>query len=226
MRRNASPLRWCFTLLLLAGLFFGAAGQSLAREDVNVPRAMVGTPQFNASLLKENSVMESPLQAVDELNIAISEFRFLGPEGGNDEFIELFNPSHAPIVVSGWKIMGSNSSGSTDLRATIGATLGNVALQPGQHYLLVNASADAGLLALKDETYSSGITEDGGIALTLADGTTIIDAVGLSAGSAYQEGATLDPLSGTADQSYERKTAGNAGNCNDTNNNVDDFVWN
>jgi hypothetical protein len=33
MQRNVSPLRWLLTILLLAGLFFSAAGQSLAREE-------------------------------------------------------------------------------------------------------------------------------------------------------------------------------------------------
>jgi hypothetical protein len=70
-----------------------------------------------------------------------------------------------------------------------------------------------------DATYSSGITPDGGIALTLPDNATIVDAVGLSSGSTYKEGTPLAQLS-TSNQSYERK----AGGCTDTNNNAADFV--
>ena len=80
------------------------------------------------------------------------------------------------------------------------------------------------MVALADATYSTGIADDGGIALL--SGVNVIDAVGMSSGSAYKEGTTLSPLSGTADQSYERKTSGNVSNCNDTNNNAADFMWN
>ena len=151
-------------------------------------------------------------------DVVISEFRFLGPAGGNDEFIELYNPRNFAVDLNGLRIMGSNDTGGTSSRAT----LGNIMLLPGQKYLLVNSGASAGLLALQDATYGSGITDNGGIAVTLADQTTIIDAVGLSAGSAYKEGTTLAPLSGTANQSYERRDNG----CTDTNNNVADFLLN
>jgi len=188
---------------MLAGLFFGAAGRSLARE--------------------EEAPSPAPLQAVDELNIVISEFRFLGPEGGNDEFIELFNRSGRPININGWKIMGASSDSNGSNRKTITYAPD---LEPGQHYLLVNEKASAGLISLKDDTYKTGITEDGGIALTLADETTIIDQVGLSVGTVYKEGTPLTPLKGTANQSYERKNAGNIYNCADTDNNTADFVRN
>ncbi len=163
-----------------------------------------------------------PLGAVDKLDIVISEFRFVGPEGANDEFIELYNPTNELKNLNTLKIMGSNASGTTSLRAT----LGNIDLQPGQYYLLVNSSASASLLTLADLTYPTNFTEDGGLALTLTDQTTIIDAVGLSTGSAYKEGTPLSSLSGSANQSYERKTGGNAGNCKDTDNNAADFTWN
>ena len=65
MRRNVSPARWMLTLLLLAGLFFGAAGQSLARMEA-APRAIVSPG-----------------------DVVISEFRTRGPAGVYDEFIEL-----------------------------------------------------------------------------------------------------------------------------------------
>jgi hypothetical protein len=169
-----------------------------------------------APTLMDKPVSAAPMAAVSLGDVVISEFRFLGPAGGNDEFIELHNPKNVPVNLSGLEIMGSNNTGGTSLRAT----LGSVTLQAGQYYLLVNTGASAGLLALQNATYSTGITEDGGIALI--DGTTTIDAVGLSIGSAYQEGITLAPLSGTANQSYERKNSG----CTDTDDNSADFVWN
>ncbi len=152
-------------------------------------------------------------------SIVISEFRTVGPAGASDEFIELYNPTAAPVTISGWKIMGSSSGGSISSRATLGA----VTLQPGQYYLLVNSGASSALLALADATYASGIANDGGIALTLSDQTTVIDQVGMSAGSAYKEGVFLTPLTTNTNQSYERKLGGAADSCEDLNDNSADF---
>ncbi len=66
------------------------------------------------------------------------------------------------------------------------------------------------------------ITNNGGIAL-LTSNNTIVDEVGMDAGSAYQEGTTLPPFSGTSDQSYERKLGGASDSCVDTNDNASDF---
>src|SRR5215471_15031349 len=46
-------------------------------------------------------------------SIVISEFRVRGPNGGSDEFIELYNLSSAPVNIGGWKIKGSNNAGTT-----------------------------------------------------------------------------------------------------------------
>jgi hypothetical protein len=218
MARQSIIFRWTLTLLMLSALMFGALGQSLTRVDA--------APQPQAQLPAQNqvSVQPAPMAAPDAHNIVISEFRFLGPGGADDEFIELYNPSSpsdAPIDLTNWTIWGSNNAASTGLRFTFGA----VSLPPGRHYLIVNSVADPALLALADATFPNGITADGGIALFDA-GSTLVDAVGLSAGSAYKEGTPLAPLSGTSEQSYERKTLGSVASCNDTNNNAADFMWN
>ncbi len=121
-------------------------------------------------------------------NIVISEFRVRGPSGGNDEFIELYNLSGAPVAIGGWNIRGSNNTAGVSIRATI--TAGTV-IQPGCHYLLTNAAAGGYSGAVPgNQTYTVGITDDGGIALTLPD-ATIVDAVGMSNGSAFKEGTVL-----------------------------------
>jgi hypothetical protein len=173
----------------------------------------------------EVPVQAAPLmQVATTPHIVISEFRFLGPQGGNDEFIELYNATGSSVDISGWKIMGSNNAGSTSARATIPAS---TALVAGQYYLVANTASNGySGTSTPDLSYTSSITDDGGVALTLANGTTIIDAAGLSSGSAYKEGTPLIPLSGTANQSYERRVAGSAGNCSDTDNNVADFLLN
>ncbi len=50
-----------------------------------------------------------------------SEFRVRGPQGGNDELIELYNMATAPIEIGGWKVKGSNATGATTGPASIPA---------------------------------------------------------------------------------------------------------
>src|SRR5574341_1906718 len=73
--------------------------------------------------------------------VVIGEFRVRGPNGGSDEFVELFNLSPSPVNVGGWKIKGSNNAGTTSTRATI--TAGTI-LSPGCHYLVTNSSTSGG----------------------------------------------------------------------------------
>ena len=155
--------------------------------------------------------------------VVISEFRVRGPQGGNDEFIELHNVSASAVDISGWTVRGSNSSGAVSIRATVAA---GTILQPGCYYLLTNTAANGYSGAVPgNQNYSVGVTDDGGIALALPGTTvTIVDQVGMSAGSLYKEGATLANL-GTSNQnrSYERKPGGASGNAADTDNNATDF---
>jgi beta-lactamase superfamily II metal-dependent hydrolase len=153
--------------------------------------------------------------------VVISEFRFRGPGGASDEFIELYNNSDAPFGIGGYLLRGSNNAAGVTTRATIPA--GRTIPARG-HYLFVNTAASAALLALADQTYSVAITDDGGIAITLADLTTFIDQVGLSAGSAFKEGTPLASFGASnTNQGYERKAGGLQGSQQDTNNNGTDF---
>jgi len=65
----------------------------------------------------------------------VSEFRTRGPNGGNDEFVEVFNPTAVPIDVSGWKIRGSNATGAISDRVALPA---GTTLVPGCYLLIVN----------------------------------------------------------------------------------------
>ncbi len=154
--------------------------------------------------------------------LLISEFRTRGPAGAGDEFLEIYNPTTASLLIGGLRIRASNSTGTISNRVTIPA--GSV-LGPGCHYLVANGSSTgySGVVP-PDQTYGSGIVDSGGTAITGSNGTSVIDAVGMSAGSAFKEGISLTPLSGTADRSYERKPGGSLGNGIDTNDNSSDFT--
>lgn len=142
-----------------------------------------------------------PLQAAD---LSVTQFRVRGPSGGNDEFVELQNTGSAPLDVSGYKLNASNASGTTGTRLTIPA---GTTVAPGCFLLLANTAASGYSGSVTpDLKYSTGITDDGGLAL-LDNTGALIDQVGLSAGSAYKLGTPLVSLgSSNADQGYGRKT--------------------
>jgi uncharacterized protein len=58
------------------------------------------------------SLLAAAPAAAQSSTIVISEFRTRGPNGGNDEFIELRNRSAAPVDIGGYRVNGSNASGT------------------------------------------------------------------------------------------------------------------
>lgn len=185
--------------------------------------ALLGAVLILAGLLPASLASPAPAAAVST-TVVISEFRVRGPNGAADEFVELHNLSDAPVPIGGWTMRGSNSSGTTSVRATIAA---GATLNPGCFYLLGNSSTSGGPYSgsvAADQTFATGITDDGGIAIVAADGATIVDQVGMSTGSAYKEGTPLSSLGGSnLDRGYERKPGGAAGHAMDTDDNAADF---
>lgn len=155
--------------------------------------------------------------------VVISEFRTRGPNGGNDEFVEIWNTTAAAVNIGGWKLNGSNNAGTTGTRATVPA---NVMIGPGCYYLFTNA-ATAGYSGIVpgNQTYNTGFTDTGGLALLRPD-NSISDQVGMDNGSAYKEGTVLAPTALNANQSYERKPGGVSGHGIDTGDNSNDFLFN
>src|SRR5689334_16331160 len=128
--------------------------------------------------------------------------------------------SASTVSIGGWKVNGSNNAGTVSTRVTItaGTTIG-----PGCHYLVANSTAPAYSGSVTpNQTYTTGITDDGGIAL-LDGSSVIVDQVGMSTGSAYKEGTVLTPLTTNVNRGYERKPGGALGSGQDTDNNSADF---
>lgn len=160
----------------------------------------------------------SPTPPTATAPVVISEFRTRGPNGASDEFVELYNNSDVPVDIGGWKIRGSSNNGAVATRLTISAG----ASIPGRgHFLATNSSGYSGAVA-GDQSYTSGLANDGGLALAMPD-DTIVDQVGLSPGSAFREGVHLVPLASDANQSYERRPGGAIGSTQDTDDNLADF---
>lgn len=155
--------------------------------------------------------------SASESGVVISEFRFRGPDGGNDEFVELLNASGSAVDVSGWSLQGcASSSGSPSNRAVVpsGTTLAS-----GDHYLFTNDNGYTGQVA-GDTTYSTGISDTGGARIVDASGTAV-DGVASSDGADDQcrEGAGLNLPTSNGDNAFERKNAG----VQDTDDNAADF---
>lgn len=206
-----------------------SATSSTGSASATVKARVSGLVRISATANDGNtSVTSSPAAVTVEPGagqVVISEFRTRGPNGAADEFVEIYNPTTSAANIGGLKIRASNNSGNVSDRATItaGTTLGS-----GCHYLIANGTATTGYSGhvTANQTYATGIADEGGIAITGANSTTIIDAVGMGPGSAYKEGVPLKSLSANANQSFERNPGGAAGNGVDTNNNASDFLLN
>ena len=205
-----------------------SATSSTGSATATITGRASGSAQITATATNgSTTVLSSPATVLVEPGagqVLISEFRTRGPNGAADEFVEIYNPTTATVVIANLKIRASNNAGTVSDRVTIppGTTLGS-----GCHYLLANSSSGGYSGSVTpNQTYGTGIADDGGIAITRSSGTSIIDAVGVSNGSAYKEGTPLAPLSANVNQSYERKPGGAFGNGTDTNNNAADFILN
>lgn len=194
--RNGGPVR-------------GTPGQA------NWITTVTATPTVTPTLtLTTTGVATTPTPA----NVVISEFRTTGPNGGNDEFVEIYNRTTSPVSIASWEIRKSSGCGtSVEKVATIPA---GVTLNPGQHYLIGGSSYSGSVTV--NLTSNLGIADTGGIALFQPGGTAWVDAVGLCSSTTFREGTALTQLTGNTNRGYDRK-ASSAGICVDTNNNINDF---
>lgn len=182
--------------------------------------------------------------------LIISEFRVRGPNGANDEFIEIYNNSGADHTVAG----GGTGYAVAASNGVARCVIPNGTVIPNRgHYLCVNSvgyslasyPAGNGTTATGDATYTTDIPDNAGIAIfntsigadfTLANR---LDAVGSTseANTLYKEGTgypALTPFS--IDYSFYRDNCGKSGSITtfgpcpistpkDTNNNAADFIF-
>ncbi len=152
----------------------------------------------------------------DPTQVVIAEARTRGPGGASDEFVEVVNTSGGDVDVSGWALEGcAGGSGNASNRATVPA---GTILAAGQHLLFGNNGYTGAVAA--DLTYSTGISDSGGIRIVDAAGV-FVDGVGSSSGGnseCREAGGLVWPTSG-ADEAATR----DAGNT-DTDDNAADFT--
>ena len=157
--------------------------------------------------------------------LLLSELRLRGPAGGNDDFVELYNPGNAGVTLTNqWLIKSRSDAASSYTTRFTGA--GQV-VPPRAHFLIVG-SAYSGAVA-GDANLLSGITDKASVVLENAGGT--VDAVCSYCGAnpfngTYTcEGTPMENPGCTSnvDRSIERKPGGPLGNCIDTGVSLDDF---
>src|SRR5262245_62909058 len=182
--------------------------------------------------------------------LIISEFRVRGPNGANDEFIEIYNNSGADHTVAG----GGTGYGVAASNGVARCVIPNGTVIPNRgHYLCVNSvgyslasyPAGNGTTATGDATYTTDVPDNAGIAIfntsVAADFTLAnrLDAVGSTseANTLYKEGTGYPALAAfSIDYSWVRDTCGKGGSitvlgpCSistpkDTNNNAADFYF-
>jgi hypothetical protein len=182
--------------------------------------------------------------------LIISEFRVRGPNGANDEFIEIYNNSGADHTVAG----GGTGYGVAASNGVARCVIPNGTVIPNRgHYLCVNSvgyslasyPAGNGTTATGDATYTTDIPDNAGIAIfntSVAANFVLanrLDAVGSTseANTLYKEGTgypALTPFS--IDYAFYRDNCGKSGSITtfgpcpistpkDTNNNAADFIF-
>jgi hypothetical protein len=199
------------------------------------------------------AVMMLGLAQVAAGQLVISEFRYRGPNGMNDEFIEIANKSGADHTVAASSGSGYGVAASD---GTTRCSIPNGTVIPNRgHYLCVNSvgyslasyPAGNGTTATGDATYTTDIPDNAGIAIfnNNSGGASYslanrIDAVGSTAeaNAVYKEGTGLPTLVGfSINYSWYRDNCGKGGSITtfgpcptggslkDTNNNAADFVF-
>jgi len=206
---------------------------------------------FRASVMLAGLVlMVLGLAQVAAAQLIISEFRVRGPNGANDEFIEVYNNSGADHTVAG----GGTGYAIAASNGVARCVIPNGTVIPNRgHYLCVNSvgyslasyPAGNGTTATGDATYTTDIPDNAGIAIfntSVAANFTLanrLDAVGYTseANTLYKEGTgypALTPFS--IDYAFYRDNCGKGGSITtfgactidtpkDTNNNAADFVF-
>ncbi len=153
--------------------------------------------------------------------VVISEVKTNG--AGDDEFVELYNPTGSAVTMSGWRLTRMNSTGTeANLVATLSGTI------PAYGYFLITHPTSYTGATAADTVYSApsnALTNNYTVLLYSDAGVTRVDKVGF--GSAVDfEGAAFTTSPGLT-ESIERLPGANfpsQGNGVDTNNNSRDFA--
>jgi hypothetical protein len=165
-------------------------------------------------------------------HVVISEVQIEGNTDVDDEFVELYNPTGTPVIMSGWRLAKKTASGTqTDLVTTLNGTI------PAQGFFLI-AHTDYDGSVTENVTYSTNIIAANNTIVLYSDaGTTVVDKVGFGSGASLDSETSPFATNPNDDESLERKASNTStadsmttgsdvslGNAEDTDNNANDFI--
>lgn len=143
-----------------------------------------------------------------------------GGASASDEFIELYNPTPAPVSLAGHEVVYVSASGATVTQRASWAADAPV-IEPRAYVVLANEAG--AYAAAADATYAGGIAATGGTVVLRIAGSGAVDAVawGVAAGDWLEGTPAPAPAAGA---SIERVTDPGNGRVADTDDNAADFV--
>lgn len=226
---SADGITWTTRKTAAAGFALTAVKFKLIAGAYGTGNASPGAAIYNDFQFIPSATPLPPL-CTPSAGLIISEFRLRGPNGSQDEFIELYNNTDQSITVctadgsSGWAV--ASADGTTQFVLPSGTVL-----PARSHYLATGVGYSLAGYASGDLSYPLDIPENTGLALFNtaypANFTTAnrLDAVGFTnSNSLYREGAGLSLLgANSGDYSFFRKL--NSGISQDTGDNVADFYF-
>jgi uncharacterized protein len=218
----------------------GGPGQYLLNPNTDFANAETCTVALDGSLISDQDTNDPPdtlagtpswsfttAAAVTPPAVVVSE---VYGGGGNtlathrNDFIELYNRGSAEVPLGGWSVQYASAAGTTWQVTSLPA----FSLQPGQHFLIQEASGGTAgvLLPTPDATGTINMSATAGkvalvnstTALTSCTAPTVVDLVGYGAAPSCFEGSGPAPA-GSNTMSVQR----NGGGSIDTNNNAADF---
>ncbi len=216
------------------------ANQLTATFDLTLDAAATGSATLTASLGAQSQTAAVSVQTGAN-HVVISELAAQGPGGAADEFVELYNPTSAAVLIAGWKLQYRSASGTA---YNSGVTFPAGASIPSHGYYLIAGTAMVGTVAA-DLNAGTALSYSGtaghvrigstGVGTSLTE-PNVVDLVGYGSGAAGAEGSAPTPAQ-TGAASIERKAHAaatatsmesgadaSAGNGRDSDNNAADFV--
>ena len=237
-----------------AGTLTFAPGQTLQTVTVEVcadAEAAEADETFLVNLSAPVNANITDAQATGTITAAnpagttlISELRTSGPGttgtgDANDEFVEVYNNTDAPVTVAasdasaGWGLFKMGAA-CGDTPVLVGTIPNGTVIPARGHYLFVGSGYSLAGYAAGDQTLAAGIEDDGNVGLfntanaaNLAAGTRL-DAVGFGSNTGnncdlLREGATLAAASGSVSE-YTFVRNQTTGKPLDRNDNAGDFL--
>ena len=189
---------------------FSFAHPVARRFRMRVSYWRTGESESTARMTQFESPVSEPVPVLPQ-QLVIEEFRTRGPNGPSDQFVELFNDSLSPAVVSGF-VDGFDSRGERR-----GMLIQRTTIGPFCHFL-VTAPGYSGRTRGDASLPTPVLADDGDVRFnpTFINQYVIPDLVGMNSRS--YEGTPLPPFgSNNTDRSYARRGP-------DTDDNLNDFV--